>query len=123
MFKMFLSKISLLILISATFPALAKTAPPAVKDVKMASPEPYSDTYTEEQFTDMAKHYKSSASRKTASTDYLDENTILSKQYMNIRNAIIGGPKYENGGVAGQQKPINSAMQLHGLLEDLDKKF
>jgi hypothetical protein len=119
---------NLLLLIAATLAPQAMAAKTAKagaggEHMIMTAPEPFNDVYTEEQFKEIAKKHKLLAGRKTAATDFKDENSILSRQFMNIRNSIIGGPKYADGKVAGKAEPIKTAAQLHTLLEDLDGKF
>lgn len=96
-----------------------------VQDIPMEEPIPFESAYTQEQFEAFTKKVKLASKRSVAQTDSIDENTALSKQYMNIRNSIIGGPIYDikTGSKSKTAPGIKTPEDVQTLLEDLNTKF
>jgi hypothetical protein len=100
----------------------AKKSAPGV-DYQLEEPPAFTTSYTDKEWTENVAKAKEYANRKIASTDFADESTVLSEQYRNIRNSLIGGPLYQGGKAIKTAPEAKASEDITNLLTELEKNF
>jgi hypothetical protein len=119
----------LTIMVAASFSAWAKQSAGKL-DVTTEMPPPTDEYHymSDAEYIQLKKTFKElGKARKIADVDALNEEQIFSPEFKNIRNELIGGPKYDlakNGEKTADSFPgLSTADELAGFIDGLEKKY
>lgn len=101
----------------------AKAKLPPFEMAPLLPPTNFDKAYTAEQFKSMVSSTARQPARKVANVDVIDEATALSEQYRNLRNHIIGGDILEKGKKQKTAPGVQTAADLHALMETLESNY
>ena len=104
-------------------PALAANKSAPAVDYQLEEPPAFTTSYTDKEWAENVAKAKEYANRKVASMDFVDESTVLSEQYRNIRNSLIGGPLYQGGKAVKTAPEAKASEDITNLLTELEKNF
>jgi hypothetical protein len=112
------------IAVFGTAAALAKDKP-SKNIYPLDEPAPMTTGYSPEAFEKTLAHVKEIAKRDVAQAtlDNRDESVVLSEQYRNIRNSLIGGDIFEGGKKKKTSPGATNSQHIVDLLADLEKGF